>query len=153
YKNDLVPLTEVRTQIRRACTTLRDKKDFPRSLQLAHLYAKIARPGEAEDLRARAADDWATELSNARANDKAVEQYREAGKAYVALAGTTPTPADKARAYHRAAERYFRARDYAPALAVLEEYRKIETVPENLGESWLLTAQVYQALENRDSAA
>jgi tetratricopeptide (TPR) repeat protein len=152
YRNDLIPLEEARGQISRACTAFREKKDFARSQQLVRLYSRLARPGEAEELRARVADDWANELSNARANDKAAAQYREAAEAYVAVAGVVPTPADKARAFHRAAERYFRARDYAPALTVLEEYRKVETSPENLGESWLLTAQIYQALENQKSA-
>ena len=107
-------------------------------------YAKLARPGEADDLRARAADSWADELSSGGALEKAAAQYREAAAAYLALAGTATEPADKCRAYRRAAERYFRAKDYPAALAALEPYRRIETAPEALAESWLLAAQVYR---------
>lgn len=153
YQNELVPLADVRAQLRRACNRFREKKDYARSEQLARLYAKLSRPGEADELRARAADEWADELSNARATDKATAQYREAASAYVALAGAATTPEERVRALHRAAERSFRARDYAPALAALERYRTIETVPDNLAESWLLTAQVYQALDNKENAA
>ena len=153
YPNDLVPLADARAQLRRACSRFREKKDFARSEQLARLYAKLARPGEADELRAQTADEWANELSNARATDKAAAQYREAASAYVALAGSSTTPTERTLAYRRAAERYFRAKDYPAALSVLDKYRTVETAPESLAESWLLTAQVYQALDNKESAA
>jgi tetratricopeptide (TPR) repeat protein len=153
YRNELAPLPETRAQVVGSCTRWREKKDYARSQQLARLYGKLSRPGEADDLRARAADDWAAELSNARAEKKAVEQYREAAEAYVALASAARAPSEQGRGFRSAAERYYRAKDYAPALAMLDQYRKRETAPEKIGESWFLTAQIYQALENRENAS
>lgn len=152
YRNDLVSLTDVRRQVNRACVRLREKKEYERSQKLARLYSGLCRAGEADELRALAADAWAEQLSNARADKKAAEQYREAASAYVSLATNSRNEVEKPRWYRTAAERYFSAKDFPQALAVLDRYRKMETVPEKVGESWFATAQAYQEMGDTANA-
>jgi tetratricopeptide (TPR) repeat protein len=170
WHNRLIDLATVRESFARAGTTLQEAKRYDLVLRLAAPYAKVAEPGKAALLKARAADEGGTiHLKNAReARDETGRQAEEsaardlflqAAAAYAEVAAVTRPEGEHADFLWLSAARYLDGQDYAKARAALDSFLKLEQGrPEDqrrqdrLGEGWFVLGEVLRQTGDGDAA-
>jgi tetratricopeptide (TPR) repeat protein len=156
YRNALVDRDRVCRQIAWGCATLRDGREFERSLELAELYKKVAAPGEAENLEGEAAEAWARDLEGqpAPADKKAVtsrdemirSQLHRAGSAFRAAAAQRT---DGISLLWRSSACFLHGQHFAEAAAVLEQLTTHKLDDDKAGEAWFSLAEVRMVLSQQ----
>jgi tetratricopeptide (TPR) repeat protein len=158
FHNPFISLAEAQGLFERGCRVYRDAGLYEQAQRLAQLYAKLASPRAAQALFGQAAEAWArAKRTQARGSTRIEEgaagpHFREAAAAYVTAAAGASQP-EEAEWLGRAATCYLEARDFEPAVAVLERFVKLEGVtPEKRGAAWYKLAEAHRAL-GHDAAA
>jgi tetratricopeptide (TPR) repeat protein len=162
YRNTLIDLERARDRIAWGCHVLRQYHDFESALKLADLYRRIALPGIAVSLEAKAAEAWAEQLlgqprptvkSDAAAWDEQIRGlYEKAGAAFEAAAAVR-APGDQPRMLWRSASCYLHARQYARAVAMLDRFvHHPQVLAESCGEGWFTLAETHLAVGRKDLA-
>ncbi len=162
FRNPLVDLKQVRALFDKALEKYRT--DLPRSQQLAELYQRVAPPGTAQKLLARASEDQARVLhikaeEAVRAQDpqaslllsEARVQFRLAGEQYEQAALVLVGQA-QAEAWWRSAQCYLPGQEYARAVPVLEHFVKTQSPDPHLAQAFLDLADSYRRLGMVDKA-
>lgn len=163
WRNPLINLDHARQLFERGCLIYRETGRYDQSIQLAHVYQKLALPGMAQNLLAQAAEAAARvkqddakggkpdEASRGK-TEAAQALFRRAAAAYEASADAAGNPADRAERLWLSGESYRNGKDPARALAVLDRFLKQQPTPEHLGEAWFCIAEAHRALNHSEDA-
>lgn len=152
YRNDLVPLDELRTIFDRCGEQMRSRGDFESAVELAKLYGKVAVPGKALTQQAEATSAWADALI--KSGQPATNQLIDATRMYMAAASAAPTPNDAATSMWHAANLAQRTPDHALALDALNRYVQMESVigPERVAAELYTIGGVHERAKNINEA-
>jgi hypothetical protein len=148
YKNELIPLDDLRAIFGRCGEQLRNRGDFESAVELSNLYAKVAAPGRAVVQQAETFAAWADDL--AKKGQPATTQLVEAARQYLAAATVMPNGADAAKCLWHAADLAQKAPDNALALDALNRYVQLESVvgPERVAAELYTIGAVQERAKN-----
>src|SRR5262249_30063464 len=132
-------------------------------MQLAQLYEKLAAPGVAGLLYARAAEAAArVKLDQARQvrppespqplAEAAWSLFRQAARKHEVAADSAPSPTEQAERLWHAAACYQQGQDPASSLRLLERLVGIGQPAERQGQVWYAVAEAHRALQQEDAA-
>jgi tetratricopeptide (TPR) repeat protein len=164
WHNALVDLAQVRAVFERACTIYQTTGRHPLAMELAGLYERLAPPGAAQVLYARAAEAAARELRESAARTQPAEAarkleeparklFREAGRKYEASLPSAATPAEQMERLSHSANCLVQGEDCAAAVGVLQRWLKLGPPAEQVGEIWFCLGEAYRALHQEAEAA
>jgi tetratricopeptide (TPR) repeat protein len=162
WHNSLVDVEHVRAAFERGCMMYLVAGRFEVVLQLSALYERVAVPGAAQALAARAAEGDAQAHKEQARQEKSPEKagsleeaalalFRQAGRKYEAALGAG-TPAEQAERLWHSATCYSEGQDYAACLPVLEHWMQIGQPAERLGEAWYRLGEAQRALHHDSEA-
>ncbi|HZU35944.1 MAG TPA: tetratricopeptide repeat protein [Gemmataceae bacterium] len=159
YRNELMPLNEVRRICEEGCQIYIRAGKYDLSRRLALAYERWAAPGRAQELVGQALDAWAAHQREqahgpgaSRALDEARTHDHDAGAAYELAAQTLPTADARAEALWRSGDRYMSAGDFTSARAILKRYLQLPLPAERLAAGWYSLGLVYQSLHQDTEA-
>jgi tetratricopeptide (TPR) repeat protein len=170
WHNRLIDLPAAREAFDKAGATLQEAKRYDLVLRLAACYAKVAEPGKAALLLAKAADEAGTlHVNNARAaqdeagrkaeDEAARKLFLQAAEAYGQVAAVTKSDGEHADFLWLSAARYLDGQEYEKAHAALDGFLKLEqSRPEDqrrqdrLGEGWFVLGEVLRQIGDTEAA-
>lgn len=155
-----------------AAKTYLDSHHFDAAVRLAEPFGRVAAPGEAAVLRAKASAEWArarqeearqagTPEARRDAEAAARELFRQASSAYAEAAGQAPATDQPGEYLWLGAHCSWEARDLEPAAAQLDKVLHVEVSEEQAkqdwytqrqGEGWFLLGEARRALKDSDGA-
>jgi hypothetical protein len=160
YHNTLISLQDTRNLIETGYRSFMQVGQYEPAFHLAHLYERIALPGDAQQLAGQAAEGWARAVQaqakqTSKSEDRLAQEeeartrFRDAGTAFEATATVCSRPADKADLLWRSARNYLDGQDPEHALPVLGLYvAQPGLAPERLGEAWYIRGEAFRSLRN-----
>lgn len=158
YANPYLDLAQTRALFDRALQTLERGPDPGKAGELAELYRKVAPPGTAENLQARAAELAALRLQErVRRHEAGVKdddvraQQRRAAQAYEQAAQRGPE-GRRAEALWRSARCYLAAKEPVRAAELLDDYVKLDKNEARLAEGWLALGEAFRAQGKAEQA-
>ena len=162
YRNALFELPKVRELFENAYQLFfQEGQDYPRCLEIAELYKKVALAGVADERLARAAEALALEVQDKLARLPAPRpplkeeemrgHFRKAAGAFEQAAAARPGK-DQAEFLWHGAKCYFAARDFARAVSVLDKLVKIERDENRLAEAYYTLAEALLSLGQKEEA-
>jgi tetratricopeptide (TPR) repeat protein len=148
YKNELIPLDDLRAIFGRCSEQLRNRGEFEPAVELSKLYAKVAAPGRAMVQQAEATAAWADDLT--KKGQPAATQLTEAARQYLTAATATPNSTDAANWLWHAADLAQKAPDNALALDALNRYVQLESIvgPERVAAELYTIGAVQERAKN-----
>lgn len=163
WRNTITDLPAARKAFEQGCRILRERDEFEASMKLARLYERLAAPGTAAALFAKAAEaaarakqDRIRELPSADAarheEKQARELFLQAAAKFQAAAEASPDANDQANWLWRAALCYRHGEDHAGSAAALERFVELEPAADRLGQAWYLLGEARRA-QNQDDKA
>jgi tetratricopeptide (TPR) repeat protein len=163
WNNSFWDLARTRNLFERGCLIFHATGRYELSMQLAQLYEKLAAPGAASLLYARAAEsagrvklDQARQVrppENAQPIAEAAWSYfRQAARKHEGAADSAPSPAEQAERLWHAAACYQQGQDPASSIRLLERLVGIGQPAERLGQVWYALAEAHRALQQEDAA-
>jgi tetratricopeptide (TPR) repeat protein len=159
WHNTLYELTPARELFERGCSVCRQSGNFDGSIQLSHLYERLAPPGAAHALRGQAAYEWGKAKLTQGAlapggqdTEDARALLRQAGDAYEQAAALVPMSEDQTGNLWLSANAFVEGQQPDRAVSVLDQLLKLSLPPARQGEAWYLLAEAQRALKN-DAAA
>lgn len=152
YKNELIPLEDLRAIFDRCSEQLRSRGEFESAVELSKLYARVAAPGRALVQQAEATAAWANDLI--KKGQPAATQLTEAARQYLAAAAATPNGTDAANWLWHAADLAQAAPDNALALEALNHYVQMESAvgPERVAAELYTIGTVQERAKNLPEA-
>jgi tetratricopeptide (TPR) repeat protein len=163
WHNALVELAQVREVFERGCIIYQTTGRHQPALELAALYERLAPPGVAQTLYARAAEAAARGLLESAGRtqpaeaarklaESARELFREAGRKYQASLPAAATPAEQMERLGHCANCLVQGEECAAAVPVLQRWLKLGPPPEQVGEVWFCLGEAYRALHQEAEA-
>lgn len=145
---------EMQALFERCVTQTRERGQFPAAASVAEIYARIAPPGRADELRGQIAASWGESLAKAGKAEEAFHKQSEAAKAFIAAGQAVPPGPEAAYRLWSATQAACAARDWKLALEALDKFLPLQASvpPERIAEAWYTIGLVHENLQDESAA-
>ena len=161
YKILALDISQAREVLDHACLFLLENQQYQATRSIAEVFKKIDHAGVADERLAQAAEGMAWELQKEakrlgplEAGPKFEEVRVQFHRAAVAFEEAAAARAEEGQAavYWRSAQCFLAAKDPQSAAPILNKFLKLEKNEGRLAEGWLVLAETFQALGNKENA-